>query len=548
MNPSTHSPLDHQTSVDRIEKHLRALPSPTGLVGIVAISVFGIEISLMVALESLHGMSPFETNALDAGLLTLLLSPVLYLFIFRPLSTHIRLLQDTQRDLLSQRDHLEAEVNQRTSELVKEKYLVESALEEIDDLYQNSPCGYHSLDKDGVLIRINGTELRWLGYAREEVINKRRWLDFVTPKSAHVFTDNYPNFKRLGYVRDLEYELVRRDGTTMFGLLSATAVYDPQGQYLMSRSTLFDITERKLAESMLRESETRLKEMFENLSSAVAVYRPSPDGRDFYFTTFNRAAERIESRLRSDVIGKNVAEAFPGITEFGLLDVFRRVWKTGVAEHYPVALYRDGSVSNWRDNYVYKLPQGEIVAIYEDVTEQKQAEEQIRHQALYDMLTGLPNRVLLFDRLRQALARSRREGITCALMFLDLDKFKHINDTLGHEMGDEVLKEAARRLRDALRESDTVARLGGDEFVVLLPAINAAKDAGVVAEKIRQAIGRPFDLSGHTLNISTSIGIALYPAHGGDEAALVNSADAAMYAAKRSGGNRVQFHQPPALP
>ena len=548
MSPSTSPSLDPEANLARLERHLSSLMSPIGLVGVVATSAFTIELLIMYGLESLPAMRPLETDLLDATLLTLFLSPVLYLFIFRPLRAHIRLLQDTQRNLLAQRDHLEAEVSLRTSELKEEKNLVESALEEIDDLYQNSPCGYHSLDKDGMLVRINDTELRWLGYAREEVLNKKRWMDFLTPGTTRVFTDNYPNLKRFGAVRDLEYELVRRDGSVMFGLLSATALYDPQGQFIMSRSTLFDITDRKLAERMVRESEARLKEMFENLSSAVAVYHASPDGRDFYFTTFNRAAERIENRLRSEVIGKNVVEAFPGIMEFGLLDVFRRVWKSGVAEHFPVALYHDGSIATWRENYVYKLPQGEVVAIYEDVTQQKQAEEKMRQQALYDMLTGLPNRTLLFDRVRQALARARRERTRCALMFLDLDKFKHVNDSLGHEMGDEVLIEAAQRLRGVLRESDTVARLGGDEFVVLLPAIAADDDAGMVAEKIRHAISRPFELSGHTLNLSTSIGIAIFPAHGGDEHTLVNSADAAMYAAKQHGGNRVQLHQAPALP
>ncbi len=397
-------------------------------------------------------------------------------------------------------------------------------------------------------MRINDTELHWLGYGRDELLGKKRWLDFVTPETAHVFTDNFANFKRRGYVRDLEYELICRDGAIMHGLLNATAVYDKNGTFVMSRSTLFDITDRKRAEGMLRESEARLKEVFENLTSAVAMYRASEDGRDFYFTAFNRAAERIEHVRREDVIGRNVVEVFPGITQFGLLEVFRRVWKTGKAEHFPSTLYRHGKISSWRDNYVYKLPRGEVVAIYEDVTKKKQAEQRIHRQAYYDTLTGLPNRALLFDRIRQALARAHRENAICALMFMDLDKFKHINDTLGHEMGDAVLKEAAHRLKAALRDSDTVARRGGDEFVLLLPAIKAVADARLVGEKIRESIANPFDLSGHSLALSASIGIAVYPADGGTERELVTYADAAMYAAKKAGGNRVAFHRPAALP
>jgi diguanylate cyclase (GGDEF)-like protein/PAS domain S-box-containing protein len=541
-------PFPSDSHTETIARRISTLPSPLRLVLIVVLCVFAIEIGLMAAFAELPPMPRLEEDVLDAALLTLLLSPVLYLFIFRPLRHQVELLQDAATALRQQRDHLDQEVKLRTSELEAEKNMVESALDEIDDLYQHAPCGYHSLDADGVIVRINDTELHWLGYSRNELVGIKKWADFLTPESAQVFADKFASCKQHGQARDLEFALRCRDGTIMHVLASATAAYDENSAFVMSRSTLFDITDRQRAQELVRESEARLKEMFENLASAVAVYRASEDGRDFFFTAFNRAAERIEQVPRADVIGRNVVEVFPGITQFGLLDVFRRVWNTGRAEHFPSTLYREGQISSWRDNHVYKLPQGEVVAIYEDVTQRKLAEQQMHRQAYFDTLTGLPNRALLFDRLRQALARARREGLTCALMFLDLDKFKHINDTLGHEMGDAVLMEAARRLRASLRESDTVARLGGDEFVVLLPTVNAAEDAGLVAEKIRASIAHPFELSGHSLHLSASIGIAVYPADGGSEKELVTCADAAMYAAKQGGGNRVAFHRRAALP
>ena len=171
----------------------------------------------------------------------------------------------------------------------------------------------------------------------------------------------------------------------------------------------------------------------------------------------------------------------------------------------------------------------------------------MQHLAHYDLLTGLPNRALFADRARQALAKAKRDQTELAVMFLDLDKFKQINDTLGHATGDLLLKEAAARMQACLRASDTVARIGGDEFVVLLPSIEAATNAMAVAQKMRQVLDQPFVLAGHTLSISASIGISIYPGHGDDEKQLLKNADIAMYRAKGEGRNRVAFHDEAAV-
>jgi diguanylate cyclase (GGDEF)-like protein len=184
------------------------------------------------------------------------------------------------------------------------------------------------------------------------------------------------------------------------------------------------------------------------------------------------------------------------------------------------------------------------VAIYDDVTKEKQAEERMHHLAHYDALTGLSNRTLFADRLRQAISTAKRDNGHAALMFIDLDKFKPVNDELGHDIGDLLLKEVAHRLHNCVRESDTVSRIGGDEFVVLLPNVDAAEDAMHVAEKILYSLNLPFELAGNHINISASLGVAIYPEHGSDEKALTKNADSAMYNAKNNGRNNVCLYQP----
>ncbi len=181
--------------------------------------------------------------------------------------------------------------------------------------------------------------------------------------------------------------------------------------------------------------------------------------------------------------------------------------------------------------------------------ELRASETRLRHLAEHDALTGLPNRALFSDHLTHALAQARRNSTRLALMFIDLDRFKPINDTLGHHVGDTLLQVVAQRLQHCVRESDIVGRMGGDEFVVLLPVIDGDNDALVVAEKIREALNQPFDLGcGQPLSLSSSTGIALFPEHGEDEVQLTKNADAAMYAAKDSGRNQVKLYQGATAP
>jgi diguanylate cyclase (GGDEF)-like protein/PAS domain S-box-containing protein len=184
------------------------------------------------------------------------------------------------------------------------------------------------------------------------------------------------------------------------------------------------------------------------------------------------------------------------------------------------------------------------VIIFRDVIVSRERRLQMLHLAEHDALTELPNRLLLSDRLARSIALSRRYGRRLAVLFIDCDKFKHINDTLGHAIGDQVLKSIARRLTACVRESDTVSRHGGDEFLVLLSEVDHADDAGLIADKIVQSVSEPHFIEGHELQLTVSVGISLYPEDGQDAQSLIHNADSAMYHAKGSGRNRVGFYRP----
>ena len=196
--------------------------------------------------------------------------------------------------------------------------------------------------------------------------------------------------------------------------------------------------------------------------------------------------------------------------------------REGIFEFRASPVVQDGTVS------------GMILSV-RDVTQQAQKDEDTRKQAFFDTLTGLPNRALLMDRFQQALAAGARSGLGVGVLFLDLDHFKAINDTLGHDAGDALLKDVARRLAALVRKNDTVSRLGGDEFVMVISETKGPGDAERVAAKVIQSLGCPLALDGHEISVGASIGISFAPSDGTDAATLLKYADAAMYQAKREG-------------
>lgn len=187
------------------------------------------------------------------------------------------------------------------------------------------------------------------------------------------------------------------------------------------------------------------------------------------------------------------------------------------------------------------------LAIFSDITLRKREEQELYDLATHDALTGLPNRSFFSERLRHAMVRARRAASLVALLFLDLDGFKPVNDTLGHRCGDRLLQAVGRRLRRSVREVDTVARLGGDEFAVILEQMSRPRDAAMTAKKLLHALARPYQLEGHRAKLTASIGITVYPLDGGDVETLLKRADAAMYRAKTERRNDYRFWGDPAL-
>lgn len=303
-------------------------------------------------------------------------------------------------------------------------------------------------------------------------------------------------------------------------------------------SVLSDLAESQQMEQELAESEKRFSLFMDTLPAAAFI--KDEDGRVLYANRYMFDNLGVRAWL-----GKSARDFFPPEVAEEMIADDRRALETGYIVNEEEVPHVDGQVRLYQ-TYKFRISQPQqpplLGGIALDITERKQMEDQIRYLAYFDSLTNLPNRRMLLDRLVQALRRAKRYECSLALMFLDLDNFKKINDILGHDIGDELLKEVATRLRASVRAVDTVSRHGGDEFIILLPEISHPDDVTLVADKIIKTINAPVQIAGNALNVTTSIGIAVYPINGTDDAReLMKKADKAMYAAKDAGRNSYKF-------
>jgi len=285
---------------------------------------------------------------------------------------------------------------------------------------------------------------------------------------------------------------------------------------------------------LFRISELRFRELFNTMNSGVVIYQAKDKGEDFIITDINPAGERISQVNKKEIIGKTVTDVFPGVKEIGLFDVFQDVWKTGAHKFHPVSLYKDNRMSQWVENNVYKLASGEIVVVYDDVTERKRMEDEIQSLSITDQLTGLLNRRGFLALAEQQLKIADRTKKELLLLFIDLDGMKWINDNLGHKKGDEALAETANIIKKVFRESDIIARFGGDEFSIL--ALGAAMEhENIMRNRLQNSIDINNTGENRDYRISMSMGWACYdPETPCSLDELMAHADKLMYEQKKS--------------
>lgn len=363
------------------------------------------------------------------------------------------------------------------------------------------------------------------------------FLDVVHPDDRQRVDDVYQQSIANRQPYDVEHRLLMPDGRIKLVREKGESFFDAAGKAIRSIGTTQDVTEQHRLESQMR----LLGVAFHHSGEAIMI-----TDHDNRIVTVNAAFTRLTGYSQEEVVGKNPSILSAGRTS---KDLYERMWAAiSLKGYWQGEIWdrrKDGGVyPKWLSISVMRDESGKIryhIAHFSDVSAERAAEAKLHHMAHHDMLTGLSNRVSLKDRLGHALALARRESSRVALLFIDLDRFKSINDTLGHHVGDELLICVSQRLRQCVRESDLVARLGGDEFVVMLPGLDQSAAAASVAEKIVASVGEPYPIGAHTLYTTPSVGIAIYPEDGADGESLMRNADAAMYHAKSAGRNNFQF-------
>jgi diguanylate cyclase (GGDEF)-like protein/PAS domain S-box-containing protein len=410
------------------------------------------------------------------------------------------------------------------------------SLDRYVDLYEFAPVGYLTLTPDGIISEINLTATTLLGRERKNLLN-RNLRTFFMPEDQNRWDRHLLTVKKQDAQGRVELAMQRGDGAMFHAQLDCLTIKS------MVRITLLDITRRKLAEDELRIAAVAFASQ-----NGIMITDPKA-----VIQRVNPAFTQLTGYSAEEVVGKTPAMLHSGRQgQLFYLEMNVALKEKG---------YWKGEIWNRRKNGNVYAELLTITAIYSpdksithfvgsftDITDIKEAEAEIHQLAYYDPLTKLPNRRLLQDRLKQSIAATARSKMYGALFFIDLDRFKALNDTRGHDVGDLLLIDVAQRLLEAVRENDTVARQGGDEFVVLMEELGAtANEAAVLAEqlgnKVHAALDTPFNLNGYEYHCMSSIGVDLFHAHDTVEA-LFKHADLALYQAKNSGRDKLRFFNP----
>jgi diguanylate cyclase (GGDEF)-like protein/PAS domain S-box-containing protein len=406
-------------------------------------------------------------------------------------------------------------------------------------VFSESPDGIVILRQNDLTIYdVNDSFLRASEYSREELIDADVMsLNAFADLSA--FNDTLTEFSASGALSNEEMIFRTRSGKVVPALISA-ALIELHGE-ACALCMIRDVSDLRAAERRLMQSEQRFRGAFEN--APIGILLVNARGQIF---EANRFAAELLSYDLDKMENLHISRLIPAEDRSAFKETLGRLFAgNDDTLRSETRMLCDDGLQIWTNFHIgmQRSAEGSYgIVQFADITEMKNSQRRIERMAFYDTLTDLANRRLFYDRLGHAISHASRSETLGALLYLDLDQFKRVNDTLGHEMGDVLLQEVAARLTQCVRKGDTVGRPGGDEFTVLLTDIKTPSDAGYVAEKILATLAKPISLSGHQLVITTSIGITIIPEDGDEANALMKNADLAMYRAKEHGRNNYQYY------
>lgn len=407
------------------------------------------------------------------------------------------------------------------------------------ELFDLAPDAIFLLNKNHIIREANKTAYEKLGYTKYEMVG-RNIREFIAPEFSSLLDERYSKIQRNGYLM-YESAMICKDGSILpVEVCNRGIICDEDFVYF---AIVRDIKDRKEKEYQVLESEEKWRLLFDNMTTGFALHDVICDDQgaviDYRFLQINPAYEKLTSLMAENIIGRTVLEVLPG-TEPYWIEVFGRVAMSGEPTSYE---NYSKELGRWYHVRVFSPKIGQFAVIVSDVTDLKVAEERIQYLAKYDVLTGLPNRAHLAEKFDYALTLVKRSSGHMAILFIDIDRFKDINDSLGHTIGDALLIEVATRLKCVMREQDMASRYGGDEFIIILPGCDD-QGAATVANKIRNIVSEPIRIDVYDLFITVSIGIAIFPIDGINLETLSQSADAAMYRAKHEGRDVYRFFTP----
>lgn len=449
---------------------------------------------------------------------------------------------------------------------------------EYQAILDNASLGI-TFTRNKTFLHCNNRFSEMFGWTSNELVGMPTGMLYPSPEAFTALGRIAAPLLGSGKRLDTELQMRKRDGTIFWCRMLANAL-DPTDPGKGSIFITEDITERKAADESKRQTLLEYAAILENASVGIIftrdrrVLHANPTATEMFgwpideligqpANVFYPSAEAYDEMGRAAIPVLSSGKQFAAELELKRRDCstfWCRVLAKAIdpsdnskgtifiAEDITERKVANEALLRARDELEMRVRErtAELATantlLQAEIQERRAAEAKIRHLANHDVLTGLPNRRLLEDRIGQALLAAKRNASRVAIQFIDLDRFKIINDSLGHRIGDLLLQQVAERIRSGLREVDTVSRIGGDEFVLVLPDIQSEDGAAEIAKRIIESLAQPYLIDGHVLTVTPSIGLSLYPAHGTDVETLINRADAAMYQAKQIGGNNYQLY------